>query len=159
LGFIRKYAVSLAGVLAIGFLLLVSLVATALLAAMGQALSGYFHEALLQALSIAVSILVSTVLFALMFEYLPDVDVGLRDVVPGAFVTALLFELGKFLIGFYIGRQGIESTYGAAASLVVVLVWVYYSAQLVLFGAEITRAYADRERAVGPRRRRPDTSP
>ncbi len=140
-GFIRKYAVSLAGVLAIGFLLLVSLLVTTLLSAMGDALSGYFHETLLQLLALAVSLLVTTLLFALMFKYLPDIEVGWRDVLPGAFITAILFELGKFLIGLYIGKQGLELTYGAAASLVVVLVWVYYSSQLVLFGAEITRAY------------------
>jgi membrane protein len=143
LGFVGKYAVSLAGVLAIGFLLLVSLLVTTLLSAMGNALSAYFHETLLQLVSLAVSLLVSTLLFALMFKYLPDIEVGWRDVLPGAFITAVLFELGKFLIGFYIGKQGLESTYGAAASLVVVLIWVYYSAQLVLFGAEITRAYTE----------------
>ncbi|WP_119274561.1 YihY/virulence factor BrkB family protein [Taklimakanibacter deserti] len=147
LGFIRKYAVSLAGVLAMGFLLLVSLLITALLSAMGEALSGYFPEALFQLVSLCVSLLVTTLLFAMMFRFLPDIDVLWRDVLPGAFITALLFELGKFLIGVYIGKQGLESTYGAAASLVVVLIWVYYSAQLVLFGAEITRAYAERRSA------------
>jgi membrane protein len=149
LGFIRKYAVSLAGVLAIGFLLLVSLLITTLLSAMGNALSGYFHETLLQLLSLAISLLVTTLLFATMFKYLPDIEVGWRDVLPGAFITAVLFELGKFLIGFYIGKQGLESTYGAAASLVVVLVWVYYSAQLVLFGAEITRSFTERRSREG----------
>ena len=77
----------------------------------------------------------------MMFKWLPDIAVGWLDVLPGSILTAALFEIGKFLIGFYIGKQGLESTYGAAASLVVVLVWVYYSAQLVLFGAEFTRAY------------------
>jgi membrane protein len=143
LGLIRKYAVSLAGVLALGFLLLVSLLITTLLSAMGNALSGYFHETLLQLLSLAVSLIVTTFLFAMMFRFLPDIEVGWRDVLAGAFITALLFELGKFLIGFYIGKQGLESTYGAAASLVVVIVWVYYSAQLVLFGAEITRSFTE----------------
>jgi membrane protein len=150
-GFVRKYAVSLAGVLAIGFLLLVSLLVTTLLAAMGNALSAYFPETPLQLLSLAVSLIVTTLLFALMFKFLPDIAVGWRDVLPGAFITALLFEMGKFLIGVYIGKQGLESTYGAAASLVVVLIWVYYSAQLVLFGAEITRAYTERRsRREGP---------
>jgi membrane protein len=143
-GFIRKYAVSLAGVLAIGFLLLVSLLITTVLSAMGNALSGYLHETLLQLVSLAVSLLVTTLLFALMFKYLPDIEVGWRDVLPGALITAILFELGKFLIGLYIGKQGLESTYGAAASLVIVMVWVYYSTQLVLFGAEVTRAYTGR---------------
>jgi membrane protein len=143
IGFIRKYAVSLAGVLAIGFLLLVSLVITTLLSAMSNAFLNYVHETPLQILSLIVSVLVTTLLFTLMFKYLPDIVVAWRDILPGAFITALLFELGKFLIGLYIGRQGLESTYGAAASLVIVMVWVYYSTQLVLFGAEITRAYTE----------------
>jgi membrane protein len=138
---LRKYTVSLAGVLAMGFLLLVSLVITTALSAMGEALSPFFPEALFHLVTLAVSLLVTTTLFAMMFKFLPDIDLLWREVLPGAFVTALLFELGKFLIGLYIGKQGLESTYGAAASLVVVLVWVYYSAQLVLFGAELTRAY------------------
>ena len=149
LGFIRKYAVSLAGVLAVGFLLLVSLLISTLLSAMGNALSGYLHETALQALSLIVSLLVTTLLFASMFKYLPDIEVGWRDVLPGAFITALLFELGKFLIGLYIGKQGLESTYGAAASLVIVMVWVYYSTQLVLFGAEITRSFTERRSREG----------
>lgn len=143
-GFLRKYAVSLAGVLAMGFLLLVSLLVTAALAAMGEAFSAYFPELLFHMVSLAASLLVTTLLFAMMFKWLPDVDVAWRDVLPGALVTALLFELGRFIIGVYIGKQGLESTYGAAASLVVVLIWVYYSTQLVLFGAEVTRVYAER---------------
>jgi membrane protein len=71
--------------------------------------------------------------------------VSWHDVWPGALITAVLFELGRFLIGFYIGKQGLESTYGAAASVVVVLIWVYYSAQIVLFGAELTRSYARKQ--------------
>jgi membrane protein len=142
-GFARKYAVSLAGVLATGFLLLVSLVITTALSAMGSALSSYSPELLFQLLTFAISLLVTSTLFAMMFKWLPDIDVGWRDVLPGAIFTALLFEFGRFLIGLYIGKQGLESTYGAAASLVVLLVWVYYSTQLVLFGAEVTRAYAE----------------
>jgi membrane protein len=142
-GFLRKYTVSLAGVLAMGFLLLVSLLITAALSAMGDTFSSYFPEALLHLVSFVLSLLVTTLLFAAMFKWLPDISVGWRDVLPGAFITALLFELGRFVIGVYIGKQGLESTYGAAASLVVVLIWVYYSAQLVLFGAELTRVYAE----------------
>jgi membrane protein len=85
---------------------------------------------------------VIVVLFAMMFKWLPDAKVRWRDVWLGAVVTAILFELGKFLIGLYIGKQGLESTYGAAASIVIVLIWVYYSAQIVLFGAEFTNARA-----------------
>jgi membrane protein len=83
-----------------------------------------------------------TLLFAMMFKWLPDAAVAWRDVWLGAGVTALLFEVGKLLIGLYIGKQGLESTFGAAASLVVLLIWVYYSSQIVLTSAEFTRAYA-----------------
>jgi membrane protein len=87
----------------------------------------------------------------MMFKWLPDTRVEWRDVWLGAILTAALFELGKFVIGFYIGKQGLESTYGAAASIVVVLIWIYYSAQLVLMGAEFTQVYA---RRYGSRRNR-----
>jgi membrane protein len=153
-GFLRKYAISLAGVLAMGFLLLVSLVITTALAAMGAAFSYFFPEALFQLITFAVSLFVTTFLFAMMFKWLPDIAIGWLDVMPGAFVTALLFEAGRFLIGVYIGKQGLESTYGAAASLVVLMVWVYYSSQLVLFGAEVTRAYAEWRDGAG--RARPE---
>jgi membrane protein len=85
---------------------------------------------------------VLAVLFAMLFKWFPDTDVAWRDAVPGAILTALLFNLGKSAIGWYIGTQGLESTYGAAASIVTLLVWVYYSSQIVLFGAELTHAYA-----------------
>jgi len=88
------------------------------------------------------SIAILTVLFAMLFKWFPDTEIAWRDVLPGALVTALLFNLGKFAIGWYIGTQGLESTYGAAASIVILLIWVYYSAQIVLFGAELTHAYA-----------------
>jgi membrane protein len=99
-------------------------------------------EGILQVVSTLVSFAVVTVLFAMMFKWLPDVSIGWRDVWLGAFLTALFFEAGKAAIGFYIGKQGLESTYGAAASIVVVLVWVYYNSQLILMGAEISHAYA-----------------
>jgi membrane protein len=83
-----------------------------------------------------------------MFKWLPDAEVRWRDVLPGAMLTAFLFEIGKFLIGLYIGKQGLESTFGAAASIVVVLIWVYYSAQIVLIGAEFTHAYAIRHGGI-----------
>jgi membrane protein len=89
-----------------------------------------------------VSFVVVMALFAMMFKWLPDVSVGWRDVWLGAFLTALFFEIGKAAIGFYIGKQGLESTYGAAASIVVVLIWVYYTSQIILMGAEITHSYA-----------------
>ena len=142
--FIRTYLVSLAGVLSLGFLLLVSLLVSTVLAAGSKSLAPYLSEALLQVVSSAVSLAFITVLFAMMFKWLPDAEVAWRDVWAGAAVTALLFEIGKFLIGLYIGKQGLESTFGAAASLVVLLIWVYYSSQIVLLGAEFTRAYAAR---------------
>jgi membrane protein len=142
--FIRTYVVSLAGVLSLGFLLLVSLLVSTFLAAGSKYLAPYLPEALLQVVGSAVSLAIIALLFAMMFKWLPDAEVEWRDVWIGAVVTAVLFEVGKFLIGIYIGKQGLESTFGAAASLVVLLIWVYYSSQIVLLGAEFTRAYARR---------------
>ena len=96
----------------------------------------------LQFVGFAVSFLVIALLFAMMFKWLPDAEVDWKDVWLGAVLTALLFEAGKFLINFYIGKQGLEFTFGAAASIVIVLIWVYYSAQIVLFGAELTNVRA-----------------
>ncbi|HEX4043347.1 MAG TPA: YihY/virulence factor BrkB family protein [Xanthobacteraceae bacterium] len=141
--FVRAYLVSLAAVLALGFLLLVSLLLTAGLSAasryLGAATSLQFAGSL-------VSLLAITCIFAMMFKWLPDTDVEWRDVWLGAAITAALFEIGKFLIGLYIGRLALDSTYGAAASIVVLLIWVYYSSQIVLLGAEFTHVYAARRR-------------
>jgi len=150
--FARTYILSFAGVLAIGFLLLVSLLLTAALSAIGKYIAPYLPEAALQSAGFAASFAVIALLFAMMFKWLPDAQVAWRDVWLGAILTAALFEVGKFLIGLYIGKQGLESTYGAAASIVVVLIWVYYSAQLVLMGAEFTNVYA---RRYGSRRHVP----
>lgn len=140
--FIRSYIVSLAGILSLGFLLLVSLVISALLAAVGGYANMIAPEWALHAISIGVSFAVISLLFAMMFKWLPDIDLDWYDVWLGAILTAALFELGKFGIAYYIGKQGLESTYGAAASIIVVLVWVYYSSQIILIGAEITHAFA-----------------
>ena len=137
-GFTRNYVLSLAGVLSIGFLLLVSMLLTAGLAAFTRTFGSAIPEALIQAAGFMVSFTVISVLFAMMFKWLPDAKVDWRDVWLGGIATAALFEIGKFLIGFYIGKQGLESTYGASASIVVVLIWVYYTAQIVLLGAEFT---------------------
>jgi membrane protein len=137
-GFSRSYVFSLAGVLALGFLLLISMLLTAGLSAVGKSFGNVVPEGLLHVVEFVVSFAVISLLFAMMFKWLPDADVAWRDVWLGAIGTAALFEIGKFLIGFYIGKQGLESTYGASASIVVVLIWVYYSAQIVLFGAEFT---------------------
>lgn len=87
----------------------------------------------------------------MMFKWLPDVSVGWGDVWLGALLTALFFEVGKAAIGFYIGKQGLESAYGAAASIVVVLIWVYYTSQIILMGAEITHAYANHQGSLKQR--------
>jgi membrane protein len=142
--FARTYIWSLAGVLSLGFLLLVSMLLTAALSAAGKYVAPYLPEATLQIAGFLASFAVISLLFAMMFKWLPDTPIQWRDVWLGAILTAALFEAGKFLIGLYIGKQGLESTYGAAASIVVVLIWVYYSAQLVLLGAEFTNVYARR---------------
>jgi membrane protein len=149
--FIRTYLLSLAGVMALGFLLMVSMLATTVLAALGDVLAPYFPEALGQILGSVVSFAIIALMFAAMFKWLPDAHIDWRDVWSGAILTAFLFELGKLAIAYYIGRQGLESTYGAAASIVVVLIWVYYSAQIVLFGAEFTNVIAKRRAARGKR--------
>jgi membrane protein len=142
--FVRTYIWSLAGVLSVGFLLLISLLLTAGLSAAGKYIAPYLPEAMLQIAGFLSSFAVIALLFAMMFKWLPDTPIAWRDVWLGAILTAALFEVGKFLIGLYIGKQGLESTYGAAASIVIVLIWVYYSAQLVLMGAEFTNVYARR---------------
>jgi membrane protein len=140
--FACKYVLSFAAVIAPGFLL-VSLVVSAGRAAAGKYAATYLPEAALHAVSTLTSFVVVTALFAMMFKWLPDVSVAWRDVWLGAFLTALFFEIGKDAIGFYIGKQGLESTYGAAASIVVVLIWVYYTSQIILVGAEVTHSYAE----------------
>jgi membrane protein len=142
--FVRTYLVSLAGVLSLGFLLLISLLFTTALAAAGKYFAPYLPEATMQMFGSVASFAIITLPFAMMFKWLPDTHVAWRDVWVGAAITAALFELGKFLIGFYIGKQGLESTYGAAASLVILLIWVYYSSQIVLLGAEFTHVHAKR---------------
>ena len=127
--------------LALGFLLLVSLLVSASLAAAGKYAATHVPEAVLHVANMVISFVVVMALFAMMFKWLPDVSVGWRDVWLGAFLTALFFEIGKAAIGFYISKQGPESTCGAAASIVV-LIWVYYTSQIILMGVEITHSYA-----------------
>ncbi len=144
-GMVRDRFLSFGMVVAIGFLLLVSLVVSAALAYLGSFLGG--SEAVMHALEFGTSIAVMTGLFALTFKVLPASHPAWRDVWLGALVTALLFWAGKFLIGLYIGKSAIASSYGAAGTLVVAIVWVYYSAQIFFFGAEFTREYAARRHA------------
>ena len=134
-------------VVAIGFLLLVSLAVTAALAALGSWLSAHSPSLPMvwSAVTVMVSLVVTTALFALLFRVLPDVHLRWRDVMTGALVTAVLFSIGQQLIGLYLGQSGIASTYGAAGSVMILLLWVYYSCQILLLGAEFTRAYALRE--------------
>lgn len=139
---VRTYLVSAAAVMSLGFLLLVSLVLTAGLSAMSHQLDLVIAGPPLALMNAAFSLVVLTFLFAMIFKWLPDAAVSWKDVWMGAAITAILFEIGKFAIGWYVGTRGLESTYGAAGSLLVLLVWVYYSAQIFLFGAELTRAFA-----------------
>lgn len=146
---IRGYLISLAGVVSLGFLLLVSLLFTAGLSAIGKYFGSYLPQPTFQVIGSGISFLIITVLFAMMFKWLPDTRVDWRDVWLGAVLTAALFEGGKFLIGYYVGKLALQSTYGAAASLVMLLIWVYYSAQIVLLGAEFTHVYARRHNRHG----------
>ena len=154
--FVRARLLSFGVILTLAFLLLVSLVLSAALAALGNWFGGWFEgwAALLEMLNFVASLAITTALFAVMYKLLPRADIAWHDVWIGAAVTALLFALGKFLIGLYIGRSGVASGFGAAGSFVVLLVWVYYSTQIFLLGAEFTWVYAH---AYGSRRgqRRP----
>lgn len=153
--FIRKRLLSFAMVLAIGFLLLVSLILSAILSGISKLEINLIPglSPLWQLLNVAISFGLITLLFALIYKYLPDVKIRWKDVWVGAIITALLFTLGKFLIGIYLGRASLGSAYGAAGSLIVFLAWVFYSAQILLFGAELTQVYA---RKYG-RKIRPDS--
>ncbi|HEV7867772.1 MAG TPA: YihY/virulence factor BrkB family protein [Chthoniobacteraceae bacterium] len=130
-------------VLAIGFLLLVSLVISVLLAAFSHYLSGHFqlHPAIWQVWDLVVSFAVVSGLFAMIFKLLPNVRLRWRDVWLGAVATSLLFSLGKLVIGYYLATSSIASSFGAAGSVVIVLAWIYYSACILFFGAEITKGY------------------
>jgi len=144
--FVKERLLSLAMVLAVGFLLLVSLLISAAVAALGEtALGGVGHPGLfLEGLNVLVSLIVVTLLFATMFKVLPDEPVAWRDVWAGALITSVLFTVGKSVIGLYLGRTSIGSPYGAAGSVVVMTVWVYYASLIVFLGAEITYLRARR---------------
>jgi membrane protein len=145
LGMLRDRFVSFTMLLGVGFLLLVALVLSAGLAALGKFLGGLLPipEAVLQAMNFVISFGVITLLFALIYKILPDAEIRWSDVWTGAAVTALLFTIGKFVLGLYLGKGSAGSAYGAAGSLIVVLLWVYYSAQILFFGAEFTQVYAN----------------
>jgi membrane protein len=151
-GLIRARIVGLGLVITLGFLLLVSLVISAALSAMGEYMNGLFPGApiLLEILNFLISLGLISVLFAVIYKFLPDTQVAWRDVVVGAFTTAVLFAVGKSGIGLYLGRSHLASSYGGASSLIIVLLWIYYSAQIFLLGAEFTRAYAETHGSRSP---------
>lgn len=141
---ITQRSKTLGVVLGCGFLLLVSLAVSSAIAAAGTWVSGFLPlpAPVLQALNFVVGLAVLIGVFAVMFKYLPDVNIQWDDVLLGATFTSVLFSIGKLLIGLYLGKASVGSTYGAAGSLVIVLVWVYYSAQIMFFGAAFTQVYA-----------------
>jgi membrane protein len=143
---LRARLLSLGMVLGIGFMLIVSLIVSAALAALGKWWGPWFGDLALlaNAVNVFVSFALITLMFAMIYKWMPRVKVAWRDVWIGAALTSLLFTVGKTLIGLYVGRSGVASPFGAAASLVVLLVWVYYSAQIFLLGAEFTWVYARR---------------
>jgi membrane protein len=144
---VRARLASLGLVLTLGFLMIVSLVVSAGLAALGGYMEARFsgaHAAMAVA-NFVISLLVLSVLFAAVYKILPDTPIAWRDVIVGSLVTALLFMIGKSLIGIYIARSHLASSYGAAGALIVVLAWIYYSAQIFLLGAEFTKVFAGRD--------------
>jgi membrane protein len=147
---LRERLFSLALVLALAFLLLVSLVISATLAGAAALFQGPEQALLSRLLELGVSLVVLTFVFALLYKYVPDAEIGWQDVWLGGLITAVLFTLGKTAIGFYLGQASVGSAYGAAGSLIALLVWVYYSALIMFFGAEFTHAWTIRHHAVTP---------
>jgi membrane protein len=152
--FLKSRLLSLAIILVIGFLLLVSLVISTALAAFSDYLDWLLPglATILRIVHLILSFAFTTVLFAMIFKILPDIPVEWEEVWLGAVIAALMFTLGKYLISLYIGSSNMASTYGAAGALIIVLVWVYYSAQILLLGAEFAKAYSDRRHALGEAR-------
>jgi len=146
LNFLRTRLISFALVLGIGFLLLVSLLIDAGLSAVSAYIEPNFSgaTAILRFLNSLVAFAIAVLLFAMIFKLLPNVDITWNDVWIGSLVTALLFTIGKFLIGYYLGKSNIASSYGAAASVITILLWIYYSSLILLFGAEFTKVYVER---------------
>jgi membrane protein len=146
---LKQRLISFAMVIGVSFVLLVSLILSAVLAM----ITDYFSYLLpglgifWQLLDVGLSFSIITFLFASIFKIVPDVDIAWREVWLGAVVTALLFVLGKTAIAYYLGRSGVESAYGAAGSVLVILAWVYYSSQILFFGAEFTKLHAEEDRA------------
>jgi membrane protein len=141
---VRARAASLGLVAALGFLLIISLVVSAALSAVGDLASAVlpFGTLILSAVNFVISLGLLSLLFAAIYKVLPDKDLQWRDVITGAIVTAFLFTIGKSLIGWYLGSSSVASGYGAAGALIVIMLWTYYSAQIFLLGAEFTKVYA-----------------
>ena len=144
--FVIKRLLSFTMVLGIGFLLLASLIISAALSALGEYIGTRWPLAdfWLGLINFIISFFVITMLFAMIFKFLPEIKIAWKDVWLGAAVTSALFSLGKFLIGLYLGRSEVGNTFGAAGSLAILLIWIYYSAQILFFGAEFTQVYASR---------------
>jgi membrane protein len=142
--FIKKRIFSFGLILGIAFLLIVSLAVTAVVSAVGERLAGGLPDNLMLVLNGVFAFIVITVLFAAMYKVLPDARIGWRDVWVGAVITTVFFVLGKFLIGFYLGRSDPGSAFGAAGTLAVILIWIYYASHIVLFGAEFTQAWTEK---------------
>lgn len=143
---LKNRLISFSMIVSLGFLLIVSLIVNALILALSNYITRYLPEVTVQIfnlISLGVTYIVIAVLFGIIFKFLPDVKISWRDVRTGAFFTSLLFMLGKYLIGVYIETTGTGSTYGAAGSLIVILVWIYYTSAILYFGAEFTRVYAE----------------
>jgi membrane protein len=151
-GFVRTRLLSFGLILGVGFLLIVSLALSAGIAALSTVWGDWLKnlETLLQIVNFAVSFAVITALFALIYKVLPNARIGWGDVWMGATVTSLLFSLGKFAIGLYIGKSAISSSFGAAGAFVVLIAWIYYSAQIFLLGAEFTYVYTCTRGSGGP---------
>jgi len=146
MGFVQDRLISYSMVLGVGFLLIVSLAASALLTAVSTMVGGYLpiDAAAAYILDLTISFAFITLLFAVIYKFVPDVRIAWRDVWIGAATASLLFSVGKFFISFYLGHSMVTSIYGAAGSLVTLLLWVYYSSLMFFFGAELTQVYASR---------------
>jgi membrane protein len=143
--FVKQRLFSFAIVLSIGFLLVVSLAVSAWISALGTLSASIVpgEQIILHVLNVLISFVVITGLFAAIYKIMPDVRIEWRDVILGGAATSLLFTIGKFALGLYLGKASFASTYGAAASIVVLVIWVYYSGQIFFFGAELTRTFAN----------------
>lgn len=145
MGMVRQRLGAFLLVVATGFLLLLTLVASAAVSLVATQFQGVLPggEAIWQIINLVVSFLLVTLLFALLFKYVPDAEIAWKDATVGAAFTALLFTIGKYALGLYLGRGSTASVFGAAGSLIILLLWIYYSAQILYFGAEFTQVYAN----------------